>query len=261
MPVKVDVQQAAFIATTLLLFLGTVYSVKNNTYLDTSDPFLTNLPHHLHKTDYFANKSNILNVWFIKRAWGWTSFAFLFLWLTSPRHTQTMRRAFLWAVETLAWLVFTSWFFGPALIERLIAASGGECTVFLPSGAFFPVPHEYCFTKSPLSPLTHASLFATPLILPEIPWSAVPRLRRGHDVSGHIFLLTMSVLFLTAQLKPSLRATSWPPMHKWAVLATTSLIVTWLFAIGTTSVYFHTPIEKFTGYLLGLAGYGLTLLF
>jgi len=261
MPVKFNVHQAALVTLTLVLFLGTVYSVKNGTYLDTSDPLLTNLPHHLHKTDYFANKSNFLNVWFIKRAWGWTSFAFLFLWLTSPRHTQSLRRAFLWAVESLVWLAFTSWFFGPALFEQLTAASGGECTVFLPSGAFFAVPHEYCFTKSTLSALTHPSLFASPLLLPEDPWSTVPRLRRGHDVSGHVFLLTMSILFLADQLKPSLRAASWPAMHKWAVLSTTSLIAIWLFAIGTTSVYFHTPLEKFTGYLLGLAGYGLTLFF
>ncbi|KAF9222702.1 hypothetical protein BS17DRAFT_735588 [Gyrodon lividus] len=261
MPVKIDVQQAAFVTVTLVLFLGTVYSVKNNTYLDTSNPLLTNLPHPLHKTDYFANKSNLLNVWFIKRAWGWTSFAFLFLWLTSPRHTQTMRRAFLWAVESLSWLAFTSWFFGPALFERLIAASGGECTVVLPSGALFSVPHNYCFTKSALSPLTHPSLFAAPLILPDGPWSVVPRLRRGHDVSGHVFLLTMSILFLADQLRPSFRAASWSAMHKWAVLAATSLIAIWLIAIGTTSVYFHTPLEKFTGYLLGLAGYSLILLF
>ncbi|KIJ67629.1 hypothetical protein HYDPIDRAFT_84592 [Hydnomerulius pinastri MD-312] len=260
MPVKIDVQQAAFTTVTLVLFIGTVYSVKNNTYLDTSNPFLTHLPHHLHKTDYFASKSNFLNVWFIKRAWGWTSFAFLFLWLTSAPHVRSMRRVLVWAVESAAWLAFTSWFFGPALLERLIAASGGECTISLPSGGAFAVPNEYCFTKSTVSPLTHPDLFTAPFLLPEGPWNAVPRLRKGHDVSGHVFLLTMSVLFLADQLRPSLRAASWPAMHKWAVLATTGLIAIWLFALGTTSVYFHTPLEKFTGYLLGIAGYGLTLL-
>ncbi|KAF8420958.1 inositol phospholipid synthesis and fat-storage-inducing TM-domain-containing protein [Boletus edulis BED1] len=260
MTVSINTRQATFITLTLVLFLGTVYSIKNNTYLDTSDPLLTHLPHPLHKSDYFANKSNILNVWFIKRAWGWTSLAFLFLWLTSPRRIQTLSRVCQWLLASVAWLAFTSWFFGPALIERFILLTGGECTVALPSGAAFPVSPEYCLTKVRLSPLTHPTLFAAPLILPDAPWSTMPRLRRGHDVSGHVFLLTMSILFLAAQLTPSLRAARWPPMHTWAVMATVGLLAIWLFALGTTSVYFHTPLEKLTGYLLGLAGYSLTLL-
>lgn len=248
MTISINTRHAAFITLSLVLFVGTVYSVKNNTYLDTSDPLLTHLPHPLHKSDYFANKSNVLNVWFIKRAWGWTSFAFLFLWLTSPRRTQTLTRVFQWILASLAWLAFTSWFFGPALIERFILLSGGECTVALPSGAAFSVPAEYCLTKVRLSPVTHPLLFAAPLLLPETPWSTVPRLRRGHDVSGHMFLLTMSILFLADQLTPSLRALRWTKMHTWAVSATVGLIAIWLFAIGTTSVYFHTPLEKLTGY-------------
>ena len=248
MMTSINARQATFIVLTLILFIGTVYSVKNNTFLDTSDPHLSHLPHHLHKSDYFANKSNVLNVWFIKRAWGWTSFAFLFLWLTSPRHTQTLSRVAQWVAASLAWLAFTSWFFGPALIERFILLSGGECTVALPSGAAFRVPTGLCLTKFRLSPDAHPSLFPSPLLLPEAPWSTVPRLLRGHDVSGHVFLLTMSVLFLADQLSLSLRAVLWPKMHTWAVIATVSLLGIWLFALGTTSVYFHTPLEKVTGY-------------
>ena len=63
-----------------------------------------------------------------------------------------------------------------------------------------------------------------------------------------MFLLTMSILFLADQLTPSLRALRWTKMHTWAVSATVGLIAIWLFAIGTTSVYFHTPLEKLTGY-------------
>lgn len=248
MTISINTRQAAFITLTLVLFLGTVYSTKNNTYLDTSNPILTHLPHPLQGSHYFASKSNILNVWFIKRAWGWTSFSFLFLWLTSPRRTQTLSRVFQWSLASLAWLAFTSWFFGPALIERFIVLSGGECTVALPSGAAFAVPHEYCLTKVRLSPASHPGLFASPLVLPEVPWSTMPRLRRGHDVSGHVFLLTMSILFLADQLTPSLRAAWWPRMHTWAVVAAVGLVTIWLFALGTTSVYFHTPLEKLTGY-------------
>ncbi|KAL4074231.1 Fat storage-inducing transmembrane protein [Scleroderma yunnanense] len=260
MSFKIDVLQATFAVLTLIVFLGTVYSVKNNTYLDTSDPLITHLPHHLHNTHYFATKSNFLNVLFIKRAWAWTSSAFLSLWITSPHQQRSIRRLYKWALATAAWLVFTSWFFGPALLERFIAASGGECTVSLPSGAAFSIPNELCFTKSRISPVTHPSLFASPLLLPEGQWTAIPRMRRGHDVSGHLFLVTMSILFLADQLTVSLRSSSssWTHAHKYAIIYTAAIIGMWLFAAYTTSVYFHTPLEKLTGYLLGVAGYALT---
>lgn len=260
MSLKVDVQQAIFAILTLITFLGTIYSVKNHTYLDTSDPSLTHLPHHLHQTHYFATKANFLNVLFIKRAWAWTSSAFFFLWITSPRQQRSIRSLSKWALATAIWLVFTSWFFGPALLERFIAVSGGECTISLPSGATLSIPSEFCFTKSSVSPYTHPYLFASPLLLPEGQWAIVPRMRRGHDVSGHIFLLTMSTLFLADQLALSLRSRSnspWTPAHKYAVLYTLGTIAIWLFATYTTSLYFHTPLEKFTGYLLGIAGYAL----
>lgn len=241
---------AAFAAITGVLLFGSLYSVTYNTYLDTSNPLLTHLPHHLQKTDYFANKANLLNTIFIKKAWGWTSAAFLFLYLTSPRNAQTKERIFKWLAETAVWLVFTSWFFGPAVLERVIALSGGDCILALPSGGTISVPQEYCFSKSPISPSTHPSLFSTPFLLPEETWRAVPRLRKGHDISGHVFLLTMSILFLADQLGSSFRrgSSSWPPLHKWAVGANVILVAIWLFASYTTSVYFHTVFEKLTGY-------------
>ncbi|EIW82859.1 hypothetical protein CONPUDRAFT_163926 [Coniophora puteana RWD-64-598 SS2] len=254
-----DPRLVAFVLLTATLVVGTVYSISSNTYLDTSDPFLTDLPHHLSQTDYFASKSNILNVYFIKCAWAWTSAAFVALWATTPRRQRTVvPRLLQYALATAVWLGFTSWFFGPALIERFVAASGGECVVSLPTGAIVSVPNEYCFTKSTISPTTHPGLFGAVLVLPEIDWHGRPRLRRGHDVSGHVFLLTLSTLFLADQLRSSLRAPSWPQAHKVALGLNVALIGVWMFANYTTSVYFHAPFEKVTGYLLGLAGFALT---
>ena len=72
---------------------------------------------------------------------------------------------------------------------------------------------------------------------------------RGHDVSGHIFLLTMSILFLTDQITHSLRHDAlWTAAHNLAVTANTVLIGIWVFATYTTAVYFHTPFEKLTGF-------------
>ncbi|KAH9831262.1 inositol phospholipid synthesis and fat-storage-inducing TM-domain-containing protein [Rhodofomes roseus] len=258
---------AALITVTAIVGLGTLSSVVNDSYLDTSNPLLTALPHPLHATHYFADKKNTLNVYFIKRIWGWTTVAFLSLFFTSPPGTRRLQRLAQYAVATAVWLVFTSWFFGPAVLERLIVSTGGECVVSLPNGAVVSVPNEFCYTRSPITTGALASLLPSVLILPEDEFHIRPRLRRGHDVSGHIFLLTMSILFLVDQLRTSLASSSqdrqrvgkrWPPYHKYAVTFNAFVVLLSLFATYTTSVYFHTPIEKLTGYLLGVAGFAVT---
>lgn len=248
-------------ALTAIAFCGTLYSVIYETYLDTSNPLLTHLPHHLHSTHYFASKRNALNVHFTKKLWLWTTGAFFALYWTSPPIVQTTRRLLKYFIETAVWLLFTGWFFGPSLLERVTASTGGECVAHLPSGAVVTLPQEFCFTKSTVSPSTHPALFGAPLLLPSEDWRQVPRLRRGHDVSGHLFLLTMSILFLTEQLGYSFALREnrsntrvpWPPLHKWALAANVLIIFVALFASYTTSVYFHTPLEKFTGFRKFLA--------
>ena len=246
-PVKVALSTVG-----VVLLGGTIYSVLNSTYLDTSNPLLAHLPHPLQSSDYFANKSNPLNTIFIKKAWGWTSGAFALLYATSPARIRSSNRLLQYVAVTLAWLAFTGWFFGPPLIERVVVASGGQCVVAVPgSGEVINVPIEYCFTKSSLSPATHPTLFTslTTDFTTTTPWSARPRLRRGHDVSGHIFLLTMSVLFLADQIALSLRSTAlWTAAHNLAVTANGVLIAIWVFATYTTAIYFHTPFEKLTGF-------------
>lgn len=243
-----DIRHAALVAVSAIVVVGTTYSVVHKTYLDTSNPLLTHLPHPLGNSHYYANKSNFLNVYFIKKAWAWTSAVFLFSWFTSPPNTRTGRRMLKWAVETGMWLIFTSWFFGPALLERVVLASGGECLVSLPSGEAITVPTEYCLSKSYISPTSHPTLFTAPSpnSFP-LDWNVIPRLRRGHDVSGHIFLLTMSILFLTDQLKHSLNTRNRSIWNKVAIFANVAMIAIWLFASWTTSLYFHSPSEKITG--------------
>jgi hypothetical protein len=244
-----DPRNIAALSILAITVFGTGYSLAYNTYLDTSNPLLTNLPHPLHKTHYFANKANLLNVYFIKRAWGWTSAAFLALFLTSPSRIRHRTRVWKWLVATGLWLAFTGWFFGPALLERVIVASGGQCVLEAPDGsASIVVPNQYCYTHTTITPETHPSLFARTGLL-DTKWLSRPRLRRGHDVSGHLFLLTMSVLFLADQLRSSLSLpfASWSSNHRYAVLGNVTLIAIWLFASYTTSVYFHTAAEKLSG--------------
>src|ERR1700753_1116686 len=107
--------------------LGVAYSVLFNTYVDTSDPLVSSLPHPLRNHSYFASKSNIFNTWFVKQAWGWTSLAFFALYFTSPRSIKNSQRIAQYFIATAVWAAFTSWFFGPAIIERVVSYSGGQC--------------------------------------------------------------------------------------------------------------------------------------
>ncbi len=226
----IDVRYYALAATTVILFCGTAYSVLNSTYLDTSNPLLADLPHPLSKSHFFASKSNPLNVYFIKRAWGWTTAAFFFTFFTSPKAIRTGERLFKYFTLTAIWILFVNWFFGPAILERVIVYSGGKCIATLPAGDHFTVPNEFCFSKVTVSPHTHPTLFEAVVFSSPV---------------------TMSILFLADQLRLSFgqrAAKIWSTLHGWAVAAHIGLIVIWLFAVYTTALYFHNPFEKFTGY-------------
>lgn len=245
------------IALSAVVLFGTTYSVVYSTYLDTSNPLLAHLPHPLHKTHYFATKANFLNVLFIKKLWAWTTAAFVALYVTSPMSLQTRERLYKYFTETVIWLLFTGWFFGPSLLDRFTVSTGGECIAHLPSGALVTVPQEFCYRRSTISAATHPELFQASLTLPDDTWKQIPRIRRGHDVSGHLFLLTMSILFLIEQVSYSFRRmhaaggradVAWSTLHKWAVVFALAVIAFGYFATYTTSVYFHTPLEKISGF-------------
>ncbi|PPQ93712.1 hypothetical protein CVT25_013053 [Psilocybe cyanescens] len=249
-----DIRHQTLILVTVILLLGTIYSVFQETYLDTSNPLLTFLPHKLSETHYFASKSNLLNVYFIKKSWGWTSAIFFLSYLTSPPQLRTNARFFQYLTLTTIWLLFTNWFFGPAIIDRLTVFSGAECVYRLPTGEINSVPLELCHRRTVIAPETHPNLFGTDFVGPA-GFSTSPRLRMGHDVSGHVFLLTVCILFLADQLKASFSIRGpWPPLHGWAVAANITLIFIWLLGCYTTSVYFHTPFEKLTGYSTSFIG-------
>ena len=111
--------------------------------------------------------------WFTKKLWRWVTLAFLALFTTSPSHTHRVAqtRVLQFLAATAVWLGFTGWFFGPALLERLIANT----------------KHK----------------------------NASPK---------------------------------WPKYHTYAFVATLLVLATALLAAGTTSVYFHTLLEKFSGF-------------
>lgn len=114
----------------------------------------------IERAAYFARKRNLINVFFVKRAWAWTMALYLLHLFTTPvrpahtpsetavpgrvnpalhvasPHTRGSRaqRLAVLVLASLAWILFTSWCFGAGLGDRIIAASGGQCSVPLPRG-------------------------------------------------------------------------------------------------------------------------------
>jgi hypothetical protein len=237
-----DFRIIALIVTGAAVAHGTFYSLQNSTYLDTSDPILTSQPHPLVATHILASKRSLLNVVFLKWSWAWTTAAFLPLLFTSS--VKRTRRLLQWAFAGVAWFILTSWFFGPSLFTRLAAASGGECGLHI-GKAFVPIPQTYCSTSVPVARTTHPELFPVVFEGTEAQFNdpLIPRLRRGHDVSGHVFLLTLCVLFLADQLRQTRTSA-----HLYAIGTGGALLLLWVFSLWVTSVYFHAPSEKISGF-------------
>ncbi|KAH9060364.1 hypothetical protein EDB83DRAFT_2224293 [Lactarius deliciosus] len=249
-----DFRLATLVLASIAVAHGTYFSLRHNTYLDTSDPVLTVQPHHLADTHTFASKRSPLNLIFLKWAWAWSTAAFLVLLVpttSSPHPRRTLRRLLQWALATAAWYACATSFFGPGLLARLAALSGAECGLHLGPGLFVPIPASFCAAGQPVTRAAHPELFPLVLVFgPETDLDRpfVPRLRRGHDVSGHVFLLTLAALFLADQLRQTRKVA-----HVYARTAVGALLALWVFSLWVTSVYFHSPSEKISGFFIGVA--------
>lgn len=263
-----------------------------STQLGPLPPTIALPPHHA--LNYWANRKNIVNRIFVKKAWLWTTAAWLaqlfFLRLapatprlkkdearsgqeqatiTSPVSISVLR----YIVATGAWLLFANWFFGPPLAERILTATGAVCVPGSNAG-LGKVEEMYCRTRTPLSSTTHPALFASSGTAKSIraAW------RGGHDISGHTFIMVLSSLLLLEDIAPYLaalvansavgravfgdakvdqraRAVVGEQKAKLAVAASVALVGLWSWMLLNTAIYFHTPQEKVSGLIVALAAW------
>ena len=223
--------------------------------------------------NYFASKHNLLNLYFVKIDWFWTTLAFGALAYTthvaqqagkaSPNTRSLLQAAIRYSIVTAAWVGTTQWLFGPPLIDRSFTFTGGRCEA-LPA-------------KLDDDGRSDLSAIATGIACKAVGG----RWKGGHDISGHVFLLVLSSAFLVLELyisdalsphpHVSLRAAAavahettdeekrefggwesdvqakvrlWTRYFVWTVVG----LDFWMLLM--TAIWFHTWFEKLSGLLL-----------
>jgi Inositol phospholipid synthesis and fat-storage-inducing TM len=262
----------------VLLAVGSLFSALSPIASPPATPLAPGVTSNFHTPptsaampNYFAGKHNIINQYFVKIGWFWTTLAFALLQLVTnpptsnkPRHyIQSLTR---YALITLSWFLTTQWLFGPPLIDRSFTITGGHCE--LPS------------SKPSLEGGVDITTFTSGIACK----MHGGRWRGGHDISGHIFMLVLSSAFLfyeeyisnaqsshpsvspaaAAKLahdlteeekkamggwesETSARIRIWSRRFVWAVVG----LDIWM--IMMTAIWFHTWLEKVSGLVLAAA--------
>ncbi|KAL9114982.1 MAG: hypothetical protein Q9227_001225 [Pyrenula ochraceoflavens] len=226
--------------------------------------------------NYFANKRNVFNLYFVKIGWFWTTLAFVTLVLLSHNsstksqrslRTAALSQAFLrYFLVTGLWIVTTQWFFGPAWIDRGFTFTGGRC--------------DFVTSEAARS----RGIDNVELILSESSCKNVGGIwKGGWDISGHFFMLILSSGFLLAELylaavrspHPSIspaaavkiasqtsedekkavggwESEAWARAKLWARYSTYLVVILDLWMLLMTSIFFHTWVEKLSGLLISV---------
>ena len=191
-----------------------------------------------HSSSYFAHSHNIFNLVFVKNGWAWTSLVFAAHIIRLPVSTQRQRQAVTrWALATLLWLLVTQWAFGAPLTDRTMIWSGGVCQLA-----------EDSIGRT--DGLTEQVALLTNKACKE----ANGRWKGGHDLSGHVFILSHSSLFIWYEILPLLLEES-PLMSDQVSFFAYGLLAGWWWMLLMTAAYFHTWKEKLTGLVAGTIGW------
>lgn len=265
----------------VILAVGSLYSVISPVAIHPRhaaplDPGITSsqsTPTLLGPANYFAGKRNLVNVYFVKYGWFWTTLAFLLVQITTkPSRSRSAKglnhyvQSFLrYTLITAAWIFVTQWFFGPALIDRSFKLTGGHCET---------VPSEINVTTEQINRLPK-------LVSAMACKAAGGSWRGGHDISGHVFILVLSSAFLLYELFLADRHSSHPTVSPgaaagvaknmteeereavggweneqtakfriWSRYFVYGVVLLDFWMLLMTAIWFHTWLEKLSGLLL-----------
>lgn len=188
-----------------ILLFGTLFSILSPTTRHAPYDHVT----QSHSQDpavapsYFARKSNLFNVLFVKQGWAWLAAAFAAFLFTHPSTATATRRAragIRWAVVTAWWFLVTQWCFGPAIIDRGFRWTGGKCEM---------AERELAMGDTSVGEMVTSVACK----------AAGGKWKGGHDISGHVFLLVLSSAFLMEEVGWAvLRWSNWGPDERAVVM-------------------------------------------
>lgn len=215
---------------------------------------------------YFAKKSNIFNLYFVKQGWAWVTVSYFFFLFTHPSTgppatlaltPRRLRGTLRWAIVTVWWIFVTQWFFGPAIIDRGFLLTGGQCQL-LEQAEVGKVDMDN--TRQFLTGVACKAVGGK--------WSG------GHDISGHVFLLVLGSMFLLQEIihvtlrspttkdertifmsdgaiksadvetQPSAEVVSDGPRWTLGAKVVVGVVLLSLYMLLMTAAYFHTWFEK-----------------
>lgn len=204
-----------------------------------------------HPETYFSHSSNLFNKLFVKFGWFWSSLVFAIHLVQLP-DTQRVKAAGRWMMATLCWVLVTQWCFGAPLTDKTMIWTGGVCEV-----AQTLVHHVSDLDGLGSMDLGSRGMTGVQAVSGIVSDAACKRVqgrwRGGHDLSGHVFMLTHASLSLITEsvLVPSSLAAA---VDRRPVLV---LVGGWWWMLLMTAAYFHTWREKVTGLIVGLGSWAL----
>lgn len=215
--------------------------------------------------NYFTSRGNLVNTYFVKQGWLWTMLTYMNLVLNKLRRRALQRKTLLVSILrvsliTICWLLFTQWFFGPPLMDRIFVLTGGQCTNVKESS--IPAALENLFHAN--SPASGGESFTSR----SISSASCRRLKGlwegGHDPSGHVFLLTLSCTVLIVEsielytrednLVQELmtKNLSWIQLILHPTMLTLVVVLTGLSMLLMTIVKYHSLYEQLGGFCAAL---------
>lgn len=225
------------------LLLGSLFSVLSPTARQPPDPTEA----QSHPINYFARKDNIFNVLFVKIGWIWFTLAFAALTLSytpsANRGTRQAQAAARYALATVAWLMTTQWFFGPAIIDRSFLVTGGKCESVL--AELGDLQGEKGVIGAGVDEGFGVYLTAAACKAAGGTW------RGGHDVSGHVFMLVLVTAVLGFEMLGVMQTgdsaedkVEDDSVKTWTLRFVGGIIGLGWWMLLMTAIWFHTWLEK-----------------
>lgn len=175
--------------------------------------------------NYYNDKGNVFNQYFVKKGWGWTTLVIVFFYtmkalpavsstpLKKGGDTEAPNKAgktlkitvshllvalFRYFVATFWWILFTQWCFGIPLMDKVFLLTGGKC-------GRIPLDNLSKFMNGKLLDLQFLKKIDELYESTAVSSQQCRKLRGswegGHDPLGHVFLLVHSSLYLFFEVK------------------------------------------------------------